>query len=61
MPIIVFRVNTTNIAANVWSRKEPVYDEDKDSGLFLSYTYIPPAALEAIVHEDDIPNLFGSD
>ena len=58
MPIIVFKVNSQKIAANVWSKKTPVFDEDKESGILLSYTYLPPAAFETVMHEDPIPDVF---
>ena len=59
MPIIVFKINPQKIAANVWSKKAPVFDEDKDSGILLSYTYLPAVAFETIMHEDPIPDVFG--
>jgi len=58
MPIIVFKVNSQKISANVWSRKAPIFDEDKESGILLSYTYLPPAAFETVMHEDPIPDVF---
>ncbi|MEI7610667.1 MAG: hypothetical protein WCJ64_25070, partial [Rhodospirillaceae bacterium] len=58
MPIIVFKVNSQKIAANVWSKKTPIFDEDKESGILLSYTYLPPAAFETVMHEDPIPDVF---
>lgn len=57
MPIIVFKVNTTKIKEHVWARQSPVYDEDKENGILLSYTYLPPAAFEMIMHEDSIPSI----
>ncbi len=59
MPIIVFKVNPLKIEANVWSRKAPVFDEDKESGILLSYTYLPAVAFETVMHEDPIPDVFG--
>ncbi len=59
MPIIVFRINTQKISENVWSRRMPVFDEDKDSGILLSYTYLPVPAFEQVMHEDPIPDILG--
>ncbi len=59
LPIIVVKINPQKIAENVWSKKSPVYDEDKESGIMLSYTYLPQAAFETVVHEDPIPNVLG--
>jgi hypothetical protein len=57
MPIIIFRVDTHKIEHHSWSRKSPIYDEDKESGIYVSYTFIPIEALDSIVHEDAIPNI----
>ena len=59
MPIIVFKVNTRVVSENSWSRKETVYDEDAESGIMLSYTYLPATAFEAAMHEDPIPDILG--
>ncbi len=59
MPIIVFKVNSQKVAPNVWSKKSPIYDEDKESGILLSYTYLPVAAFETVMHEDPIPDVLG--
>ena len=59
MPIIVFKINTQKIAANVWSKKPPIFDEDRESGILLSYTYLPPTAFETVMHEDPVPDVFG--
>lgn len=57
MPIIIFKVDTHKIKDNCWSRKDPIYDEDKEFGIYVSYTFIPVEALDSIVHEDAIPNI----
>ena len=57
LPIIVFKLNPLKIADHVWSRKAPIYDEDKESGILISYTYLPPDAFEAVMHDDPIPDL----
>ena len=57
MPIIIFKVDTHKIGIHTWSKKDPIYDEDKESGIYVSYTFIPVEALDSIVHEDAIPNI----
>ncbi|MEI8393170.1 MAG: hypothetical protein WCF85_00440 [Rhodospirillaceae bacterium] len=59
MPIIVFKVNTSKIAENVWSKREPIFDEDRENGILLSYTYLPAPAFETVMHEDSIPDIVG--
>ena len=59
MPITVFKINPLKIQENVWSKKAPVFDEDKESGILLSYTYLPMSSFETIMHEDPVPDIFG--
>ncbi len=59
MPIIVFRINPINVAEHVWTKKNPVYDEDKETGILLSYTYLPAPVFETVMHEDQIPDILG--
>lgn len=55
MPITVFRVNTSIIAECAHPHPPPVYDEDAENGTIMSYTSLPAAAFDKIMHEDNLP------